>query len=112
MRLHQHCAIAPWERHGVVAHVDLTATQQHLATNLQAFIQDGQQEDSDTRRDHLWLDNQKRVKLKAPQLNIKTTKTDLQASWWPVRWTAAPRYGSQSRRSSPGQQLKPFSMFC
>lgn len=53
MRLHQHCAIGSWERHGVVAHIDLTATQQHLATNLQAFIQDGQQEDSDTRRDHL-----------------------------------------------------------
>lgn len=53
MRLHQHRAIGPWERHGVVAHVDLAATQQHLATNLQAFIQDGQQEDSDTRRDHL-----------------------------------------------------------
>lgn len=53
MRLHQHCPIGPGDRHGVVAHVDLTATQQHLATDLQAFVEDGQQEHTYAGRGHL-----------------------------------------------------------
>lgn len=40
--LHQHRPISPWERHGVVAYVDLTATQQRLTTHLQPLVQDGQ----------------------------------------------------------------------
>lgn len=53
MRLHQHCPVGPGQGHGVVAHVDLTATQQHLPADLQALVQDGQQEHADARRDHL-----------------------------------------------------------
>lgn len=53
MGLHQHGPIGPGDRHGVVAHVDLTAAQQRLTADLQAFVEDGQQEDADARPHHL-----------------------------------------------------------
>ena len=40
--LHQHRPISPWDWHGIVAYVDLTATQQHLTADLQPLVQDGQ----------------------------------------------------------------------
>lgn len=51
--LHQHRPISPGQRHRVVADVHLTATQQNLTTDLQPLIQDRQEEDADTRADHL-----------------------------------------------------------
>lgn len=72
MRLHQHCAVGAGEGHGVVAHVDLAAAQQHLAADLQAFIQDGQQEDADAGRHHLWLDPNRRREDQRP--HIKATR--------------------------------------
>lgn len=53
VRLHQHRPISPWDWHGVVAHVDLTATQQRLTTDLQPLVEDRQQEDPDTCPNHL-----------------------------------------------------------
>lgn len=51
--LGEHRPIRPWHRHGVVAHVDLAAAQQRFAADLQALVQDGQQEDTDASRRHL-----------------------------------------------------------
>lgn len=53
VRLCEHRPVRPRNGHGVVAHVDLAAAQQRLATNLQALVQDGQQEDADASRRHL-----------------------------------------------------------
>lgn len=40
--LHQHRPICPREWHGVVADVDMTATQQYLSTDLQPLVHDSQ----------------------------------------------------------------------
>lgn len=53
VRLGEHRPIRARHGHGVVAHVDLAAAQQRLAADLQALVQDGQQEDADARRRHL-----------------------------------------------------------
>lgn len=53
VRLCEHRPIRPWHGHGVVAHVDLAAAQQRLAADLQALVQDGQQEDADASSRHL-----------------------------------------------------------
>lgn len=49
----EHRPIRPRHGHGIVAHVDLAAAQQRLAADLQALVQDGQQEDADASRRHL-----------------------------------------------------------